>query len=302
MDRPLPDLRLLRYFLAVARERSLTRAAARLHMAQPPLSQQIAMLEQMLGCSLFIRRPRGVELTDAARALVPRAEAILRALDDTMREVRDVADGSAGVVRIAAVPTAAAGVLAAAFAAFREERPRVVLALRETGSLEALALVADGHVDLGILRGPVEHPDITVSTLFDEPFVLIVEKGHRLARRRDPIALDELADEPFILFDVDARMPLHAAVLAACTRAGFTPRVACEGAELLSLGRFVEAGIGVSLVPRSTASLLAPLRVVAVPLADPAPMTSLVLVAAEGRPVPAAAAGFRDALLALWPA
>ncbi len=300
MERPVPDLRLLRYFLAVARERSLTRAAARLHMAQPPLSQQIALLEEMLGCRLFIRRPRGVELTEAARALVPRAEALLRALDDTLREVRDVTDGSAGIVRIAAVPTAAAGILAGAFASFRAERPRVTLALRETGSLEALALVEEGHVDLAILRGPVERPDMTVVTLYDEPFVLIVRRDHPLAVR-ETVALADLAEEPFVLFDVDARMPLHAAVLAACMRAGFAPRVACEGAELLSLGRLVEAGIGVALVPRSTALLLAPLRIATVRLADPAPTTSLVLAAAADRPLPSAAAAFREILLAQRP-
>ena len=294
----MPDLRLLRYFLAVTHERSFTRAATRLNMAQPPLSQQIATLEQMLGCRLFVRRSRGVELTDAARALVPRVEALLRGLDDTVREIRDVANGTAGIVRVAAVPTAAAGVVADAFAEFRASRPRVVLALRETGSKEALALVEDGHVDLAILRGTLERTGLAVVTLFHEPFVLVAAKGHRLARRRDPVAVAELADEPFILFDVDARMPLHAAVLAACARAGFTPRVACEGAELMSLGRFAEAGVGIALVPRSTAMLLGPLRIAVVPLAEPAPTTSLVLVAADGRPLPVAAAAFRDALLA----
>lgn len=295
MEASPPELRLLRYFLAVARERSFTRAARRLNMAQPALSQQVALLEQILGCQLFIRHSRGIELTDAGEALMPRADTLLRAADDLVREVHEVSDGDAGVLRVAAVPTAAAALVASAFANFRLRRPRVVLLLQETTTTRAIEAVAEGQADIAIVRGPVSAPSVGSTVLLSEQFVLMVREDASLARS-GPVELADLADQFFILFDVDSRMPLHAAVLDACLRAGFSPKIACEGAEIMSIGRLVEAGVGVALLPQTTAHLLRGMRLCRVPIAPPAPVTTLELVWARERPVGAAVQGFRTAL------
>lgn len=295
-----PELRQLRYFLAVAQERSFTRAATRLSMAQPPLSQQIAALEQLLGSRLFVRTTRGVELTDAARALLPRAEAVLRAVDDAVREVRDVAAGTSGTLRIAAVPSAGAGILTAGFREFHAVHDFVALDLRETPYPEAaLDLLQDGHVDLAVTRGALPRAGIDTVTLIEEPLVLIVPLQHRLAEARE-VSLSELADEPFVIFDVDSPSSTHATIVSACARAGFLPRVVCDGPGFLTVVRLVQSGVGIALLPLSTAQLLSPLSAVAqIPLAAPPPTTVLALSRCIGRPLPAVAQRFLELLMSM---
>ena len=283
------------------RDRSLRQAADRLGISQPALSQQIVSLESAMGRRLFVRTSRGIEPTEAARILQPRAEGIVRALDETVREVRDGADGYGGILRIAAAPTAAAGIVARAFRLFHAERPGVLLSLREAYPDAALGLLEDGSVDLAIVRGPLQRSGVRVATLFEEPLVLIVGRasrsGVRLAGLGGPVPIGALAGESFVMIGVDARTTLHALVIAACADAGFVPRIACEGAELLTLGRLVEDGVGIALVPRSTAGLLRRRAILELPLEPPHPSSSLVIAERSDRPLPAAAAAFRSLLI-----
>lgn len=292
MKRLSPDIRVLREFLAVAHERSLRRAAARLDTGQPLLSQRMAALEAAIGTPLFVRSSRGVALTEAGRTLVPRAERLVRGLEAAVEEIRGVARGETGALHVAAVPTLATGAVVDAFQALRLERPRLVLNLRETPDYRsALALLDSGQIQAALVRGPVSHTGARIRRLLEEDFVAVLPRRHRLARR-DAIALADLRDEPFILFDVDAETALHAAVVNACVDAGFIPTIACAGAELMTIGRLVSTGVGVALVPRTTAKLLEELGIVGVSLATASPRSEILSVTAADLDTPPALEAF----------
>lgn len=300
MEGTWPELRLLRYFLAVAHEGSFTHAATRLSMAQPPLSHQIAMLEKMLGCQLFVRVARGAELTDAGRAFLPRAEAVLHMLNEAVREAREAAQGYAGTLRIAAVPTAASGIVASTFQSFHASNDKIVLDLRETPNPEqALDLLERGEVDIAITRAAMPRAGIEQTALVEEPLVLIVSSRHPLGQRGRDVEISELADESFVVFGVDSRASLPAAFVASCVRAGFNPRVVCAGAEFLTVGRLVESGMGVAILPRTTALLLVRLAITRLALTPFVSTSQLSVARRISRPVSPAAERFLAALAEL---
>jgi DNA-binding transcriptional LysR family regulator len=245
------ELRLLRSFVAVAEERHFGRAAERLHMAQPPLSQQIRRLEAQLGVTLLRRTTRSVELAPAGEVLLARAREILAAVDsaaeDTLRAARvefgRLAGGFTGSATYALLPQVAA--------ALRGALPGVVLDLR--GELLTPAQVEGllaGTLDLGLLRPPVRERDLAVEVVRREPLVAVLPEAHRLAGH-ETVPLEELAAEPFVVYPSHFRSVVHDAVEEACAAHGFLPRVALEVSETATLVSFVAAGLGVSLVPES---------------------------------------------------
>ncbi|GAA3237444.1 LysR family transcriptional regulator [Pseudonocardia petroleophila] len=247
--------RRLRYFVAVADELSFTRAAERLHMAQPPLSQQIALLEKDLGATLFDRSRRAVRLTAAGAALLPEARRLLADLDDTARLVRRVADGSLGRLSVGFVPSAINGALSDLLRGFRAGHPDVELTLRERDPDALLRSVRDRSLDLAVLYLPAPEPDLDHRWLGSEELLLALP-AHHPAAARSRVALTDVADEPFVLPEQHDVPGLHAAVGAAFADAGVTPRVAQRGVWLMQtvLG-LVAAGIGLAVVPSSVAAL-----------------------------------------------
>jgi DNA-binding transcriptional LysR family regulator len=248
-------LRRLTYFVAVADELSFTRAAERLHMAQPPLSQQIALLEKDLGATLFDRSRRAVRLTAAGAALLPEARRLLAELDDTARLVRRVAEGSVGRLSVGFVPSAINGVLSELLREFRAGDPDVELTLREQAPDALLRAVRDRTVDVAVLYLPVDDPDLVHRRLASEELLLALPEHHPAAAR-SRVALADVADEPFVLPERHDVPGLLAAVDAAFADAGVTPRVAQRGVWLMQtvLG-LVAAGIGLAIVPSSVAAL-----------------------------------------------
>src|SRR5471030_435477 len=176
------ELRHLRYFLTVAEERQFTRAAARLHIQQPPLSQQIQELERELGFALFTRLPRGVELTSAGAAFEVDARAVLDALDQGVVNARRVANGQLGSVRIALTSSAAFHPLAtAAIRRFRATHPDIAIDLNEINAADIIERMMNGRVDAGILRKPIEMPaELRFDLLHEERMVLVLPVGHKL--------------------------------------------------------------------------------------------------------------------------
>lgn len=247
--------RRLVYFVAVAEELSFTRAAERLHMAQPPLSQQMARLEKELGATLFDRSRRAVRLTAAGSALLPEARRLLADLDDTTRLVRRIAEGSVGRLAVGFVPSAINGVLPDLLRDFRAAHPDVELALREMAPDALLRAVHDRSLDVGVLYLPVDEPDLTHRRLGSEELLLALPDRHPVAAR-SRIALADVADEPFVLPEQHDVPGLHAAVNAAFADADVTPLIAQRGVWLMQtvLG-LVAAGIGIALVPASVAAL-----------------------------------------------
>src|SRR4051812_16852229 len=245
------ELRQLRYFVAVAEERHFGRAAERLHISQPPLSQHIRRLESEIGAPLLRRTTRRVELTSGGAVLLARARDILSAVDDATEDTRRASNGGFGRLAIGFTGSATYATLPALAGALREALPGVMLDLR--GELLTPAQVAgllDGSLDLGLLRPPVRERELEVELLWREPLVAVLPEAHRLARA-GVVPLEELRDEPFVTYPSHFRSVLHDAVEATCAAHGFRPRVALEASETATLVSFVAAGIGVSLVPDS---------------------------------------------------
>jgi DNA-binding transcriptional LysR family regulator len=247
--------RRLLYFIAVADELSFTQAAERLHMAQPPLSQQIALLEKELGATLFDRSRRAVRLIPAGAALLPEARRLLADLDDTARLVRRVAEGSVGRLSVGFVPSAINGALSDLLREFRPGHPDVELTLRERAPDALLRAVRDRSLDLAVLYLPDAEPDLAHRWLGSEELLLALPENHPAAAAPN-IALADVADEPFVLPEQHDVPGLHAAVNAVLADAGVTPRVVQRGVWLMQtvLG-LVAAGIGLAVVPSSVAAL-----------------------------------------------
>jgi DNA-binding transcriptional LysR family regulator len=246
------ELRHLRYFLAVAEEGQFTRAAARLHMQQPPLSQQIQELEQELGFALFLRQPRGVELTAPGQAFAEHARAALRTLGQGVAHARRVSQGQVGRVRIALTSSAAFHPLATtAIRAFRQTHPDIAIELSEVNAAEIIEMMSNGQIDAAILRKPTETPaDLRFELLAQERMRLVLPLGHVLIGVR-AIALDALAGEPFIFVRRPGAPGMYADFIRACEAHGFTPRVVEEVPRMVTAINLVAAGGGVTLVPAS---------------------------------------------------
>lgn len=279
------ELRHLRYFVAVAEECHFGRAAQRLHIAQPPLSQQIRQLETALGVQLLTRSTRRVDLTPAGARYLERARAILADVVRAGDEAALIADGRIGRVAIGFTGSATYELLPSLSRRLRALSPDLVLDLRgELLTPSQVTGLRDGVLDVGFLRPPVRDPEIEVHPLRREPLVVVLPEAHPLTSH-DEIALADLAAEPFITYPSHHRSVVHDAVLDACQAAGFTPH-ASEVAETSTLVSFVAAGLGVALVPGSVQQL----RITGAayrPLAGIAPTVELAVATRRGENSPA---------------
>ncbi len=250
------ELRHLRYFVAVAEELHFSRAAERLHIAQPPLSQQIRQLETELGAQLFERTRRRVQLTAAGRMILDEARRALAQADRVVNVARRAAEGSAGIVRVGLSSSAPYTTLPAILRAFRAEFPGITLNLFERSTEEQLELIAADKIDVAFVRRPVENaPDsLVVRTILREPLVLALPRNHRLCRTR-AVNIRSLAGEPFILFPRHAAPGLYDQIASICRRGGFQPGVAQEAVQMQTIVSLVSAGLGVAVVPASIRKL-----------------------------------------------
>ncbi|MCR3750780.1 LysR substrate-binding domain-containing protein [Lentzea californiensis] len=252
------ELRHLRYFVAVAEERHFGRAAARLHMAQPPLSQQIQQLEAELGVTLLHRTTRKVDLTDAGAVYLERARAVLAAVDDAGAEARRVADGLQGRLVVGCVGSATYSLLPAFARALREELPAVDFVFRgEMLAPDQLESLLARRIDLALLRPPVEDPAVRVSAVRRDRLIVALPEDHRLARRKR-LKMADLREEDLIVHASRGRSVMHGIVTELCRSAGFEPRIRHEVAETSTLVTFVAAGLGVAVVPEPVAELGVP--------------------------------------------
>lgn len=244
------ELRHLRYFVAVAEELHFGRAAVRLSIAQPPLSQQIQQLESELGVRLFVRaRPR-IALTDAGKAFLPAAREVLARAEAAVEAARRADRGELGALRIGFAGSAIYDMLPLMVRVYRERHPDVRVTLREMNTLEQVEALEMGMLDTGFLRMPVRSPALALEVVRREPFIVALPEGHPLAalERIPPRAL---ADEPFILLPRHWQSGFYDEVIAFCRAQGFSPRVVQEATELHTIVGLVMAGLGVSLVPAS---------------------------------------------------
>jgi DNA-binding transcriptional LysR family regulator len=221
------ELRHLRYFVAVADELHFGRAAERLGMSQPPLSQQIRQLEGEMDVRLFLRDSRRVELTEAGRAFLTEARAILARVDEAVEQARRAQRGETGELRIGMTrATPLSPQIPAAIFAFRRQSPAVHLHLLEMNTLQQIDALLDHRLDLGIIRKRALPEALASQALFRDPLAVVMRGDHPALASLDPqhpaLPLRLLAQEPFVTFDRSAGAGIHDQVIALCSRAGFT--------------------------------------------------------------------------------
>ena len=240
------ELHQLRYFVAVARTRNFSRAAERCRVAQPSLSQQIMKLEQELGERLFERTKRAVSLTPAGELFRQHAERVLDEGELAADSVREAGGVLRGRIALGALPTVAPYYLPERLRAFSTAYPQVEVVVHED-TTDALARAVLGkEIDLALLSLPVERAGLAAEAFFDEPLLVAIPAGHRLAGRR-ALSLDDLAVEAFIL--MKEGHCLAGQTLQFCRLNGFAPRVSFRSAQIETVLAFVAAGWGVSIVP-----------------------------------------------------
>ncbi len=278
------ELRHLRYFVAVAEELHFGRAAARLFIAQPPLSQQIQQLERELGVSLFARTSRRVQLTPAGEAFLVEARHILEKVSLAADTAKRAARGDTGWLGIGFAASATYDLLPAVLHDFRAAFPEVSLSLQELNAAEQAAALGDKTIHVGFARPYVSRPESVVNARLREPFLAAFPEAYPLADSK-PLRLSHLAGEPFISFPELPKPSYAETVRLACESAGFTPRVVQEVREMQTALSLVAAGFGVALLPASVRHLHRD-GVVYRPLLEPAPRTELAVVSRVDDPSP----------------
>jgi len=247
------ELRQLRYFIALAKELSFTKAAQLLHVSQPPLSYQIAQLEDELGARLFERTSRTVFLTEAGKALIPHAKAILDRTDEARSHLKRIAGGLCGRVQIGLAGSHFLGPFPKFISQWRQDRPDVAVLLHEMQPTDHLHALQDGRLDFSLSRQAISDDGMRTSLLWKDPVVAALPLGHRLAGRAK-IRLNELEHDEFVCLRLESS-PFAARLYQACVQAGFAPRIVQQVVEIPAALNLVAAGLGVALVPASLARL-----------------------------------------------
>ncbi|MET9600616.1 LysR family transcriptional regulator [Streptomyces sp. NPDC006459] len=248
----------LLYFVAVAETRHFTRAAERVHVAQPSLSQQIKALERELGAELFSRARGNITLTDAGETLLPLARRILADADTARLEVQELAQLRRGRVRLGATPSICTGLLPDVLRAFHDAHPGIELLIEESGSLDLVRELARGALDLALIALPLppSAPALTTVELLTEDLVVVSSADRPAPGGGGELTIRGLRDEPMVMFRHG--YDLRELTVAACRAEGFEPVFTVEGGEMDAVLGFVRAGLGIAVVPAMVADHAGP--------------------------------------------
>lgn len=282
------ELRHLRYFVAVAEELHFGRAAERLHMAQPPLSQAVRQLEAAVGCELLTRTSRSVRTTPAGDAFLDRARRTLRNVDRDVVEARSIGRGETGVLHLGYVGSAMLTVLPGVLRRHLDEHPGVDLRLHESFTARVVEGLLDGSIDAGVVRDPEPVAGLETAPLLTESYVAVVPAGHPAADGTATSAL-ALRDDPFVSGPRGAGTRAFEKPMSICEEQGFRPVVAHEATHWLTIVRLVGAGLGVAIAPECVRTVAGPdVRCLALPEARVRSEVALVHRTGERRPMVAA--------------
>nr|WP_217344765.1 LysR substrate-binding domain-containing protein [Noviherbaspirillum sp. L7-7A]MBV0878945.1 LysR family transcriptional regulator [Noviherbaspirillum sp. L7-7A] len=285
------ELRHLRYFVAVAEELSFTRAADRLHIGQPPLSQQVQALEEEIGAILFDRSRRSIRLTEAGRIFLEDAYRVLAMAASAAETARRVEKGEVGQLKIGFIKsTAFTPIFPKIINTYRTRYPNVKLVMQEMSTMRQLAALEDYSLDLAFIR-PMDTDipsHLVMTTLQNHRLSVLMPDHHRLADV-DPLSIDDLRNEDFVMFPRDEGTTLNLAIYRLCAEAGFTPRVTMEAREVATITGLVAARCGIAILPDLFQSLGIK-GVLFRPIDTPAMVTQLALAsrAAESGTIPQA--------------
>jgi DNA-binding transcriptional LysR family regulator len=242
------ELRHLRYFIAVAEELHFGRAARRLNIAQPPLSQQIRNLEDELNSQLFSRTNRRIQLTEAGQFFLKEARQILAHAEQAALTVQWVSQGEVGRLVVGFVGSVVYSFLPENLKVFRERFPGVEVVLRELNTSEQAQALLNKHIDVGFLYPPVNDPRLVFKSILHVPFIVALPESHPLSGHKE-IRLGELAREPFILFSRSSEPVIYDKSIIMCHKAGFSPRMAQEASQIQTVLGLVASGLGICVIP-----------------------------------------------------
>ena len=287
-------MRQVRAFVSVAHLKSFTRAAALLHVSQPALTVQIRKLEESLGIRLLDRNSRTVDITRVGRELLPVFQRVLHELDSVIMDTKALATQQHGVVRIAALPSFAAGLLPAIISRFRRSNPRMSFVVRDVIASRVNAAVRSEEVDIGITGGELSDPDLDVLHLTHDQMHVVFPSQHPLQRKRR-ITLEDLAELPLVLMDADTSV--RAIVDRAFVAAGRLPIPACEAIYMMTAVGMVKAGLGVAVLPASAKEVRAEPSLKSRKIDDPAFARPIAVIKKRNRTLPPAAQLFVEQIL-----
>ncbi|SEB07959.1 LysR substrate-binding domain-containing protein [Variovorax sp. YR216] len=244
------DIKQLRYFVTVAEELSFSKAATKLHMSQPPLSQQIKALEEEMGVSLFFRNRREVRLTDAGKVFLRESRSLLDQFRIAVNAAIQAKEANVGTVRIGVVTSALFRVMPTFLTLIRNEFPSIDVRVSDLQSDEQVLAVGQGSLDIGIVHVRPERVNLARRQILSEPLSAVLPEGHPLART-PLLRMGDLADEPMVALSRPHAPTVFDAIIAACTRAGFSPNIKHSARSPFTIFQMVKMGFGIALVPHS---------------------------------------------------
>ncbi|HJV45304.1 MAG TPA: LysR family transcriptional regulator [Bacillota bacterium] len=283
------ELRQLQYAVMLAEERNFSRAAEKLHLAQPSLSQQIIKLEKELGVSLFERRPGDILLTFAGKRFIDQASKIIDQVELLKKEMQDVANTNLGQLVIGSLPITGAHILPPALPLFQQEFPGVELVLVEETTSNLEVLTSRGQTDISLLSMPISNPELEIIPLLEEEIVLAVPPGHFLAEQ-GIVSLAECQQEAFIFLKKGQGFREISEGL--CRQAGFEPKVVFESTNIETVQSLVAAGMGVAFIPQMVTRTRRAHVPVYLSICDLVATRTLVIAYKKGRYLSKAATSF----------
>lgn len=291
------ELRQLQYAIQIAIERNFSRAAEKLHIAQPSLSQQLSKLEKEIGVLLFQRSTNSVELTHAGSLFVEKSQKILDMVEQLKKEMEDISQMKKGRLVVGSMPMTGSTILPLVVPAFQAAYPDIEISLVEETSANLETLTNNGQTDISLLSLPLREDSLVYETLLEEEIVLAVPPQHRLAGRKQPVALQELKHEAFIA--LKKGQGFRKQTFELCQQAGFTPNIVFESSNMETVQSLVAAGMGIAFVPylisRRKGSEHSPVHL---PL-ESRPARTLVIAFRKGRYLSKAAEAFIDTMKAV---
>jgi DNA-binding transcriptional LysR family regulator len=244
------EIRHLRYAIALSEELNFRRAAERLHISQPPLSQQLKAMEEELGVSLFKRSKRKVELTPAGEIFIQSARVTLSHFEKMLVDTKDAGLGKTGLLSIGFVGSTVFSILPKILKRFRKQYPNVKLNLVEKSTMDQLSSLRAGEIDVALVRLPPKMPDIDRKIILEDQIMAAVPLSHAMAKASE-IAVKDLAEDGFVIFPRSASIELYDQIISICKRSGFSPKVVQEVVEMTTIVGLVSAEVGVALIPES---------------------------------------------------